>query len=176
MLNADPLLSVLLLLGLGFLDYPLTKLSRRMYFKYMYRYIEFESIPSTSRKSSGWWRTASLLILSAFLVIVWKARQLSGSESVEILYRWLVGFSIGTYLLIDLRHFESLLLTRLYSYSDDLSGKLSYRAVFSMRISAVHFFSFFLILVAALLFRPDISILGLACAALFLALRNLLLA
>jgi len=175
MLNADPLLAILLLLGLGFLDYPLTKLSRRMYFKYMYRYIEFESIPAASRKSASWWRAASLLILSAFLLIIWKARQLTGSESVEILYQWLVGFSIGTYLLINLRHFESLLLTRLYSYSDDISGKLSYRAAFSMKISAVHFFSLFLILIAVLVVRPDITILGIACAALFLAMRNLLL-
>ncbi len=176
MLDSNPVTAILLLLGLGLLDHPLTKLSRRAYFKYMYRYIEFESIYPTSEKSSIWRRIASLLVLSFFLLVIWKVRELTGSESVGILYRWLVGFSLGTYLLIDLRHLESLLLNRLYAYTEDISGKLSYRASFSMKISAVHFFSTFLILAAVLVIQPDISILGIACAAIFLALRNLLLA
>jgi hypothetical protein len=92
-----------------------------------------------------------------------------------ICYLWLLGFAMGSYFVIDLRHVESILLSRLYHQADSVSGKVNYHTRLSMRISAVQLFSIFLIFSGFLLIIPAYFTLGLACAPLFLVIRNLLI-
>jgi hypothetical protein len=172
----NPLLAIGLAMILAFADYPLTAMSRKQYYLYMFRYIDYESIAGQKKKPAAIWGIISKVLLGGALFGIWY--MYSGSRLITIgkMYLWLLGFVIGTYLIEDLRHLESLLLARLYKSVKNVSGKLAYKPPFSMKISAIQLVSNFVVLGLLYIYSPDYFILGAVSASLFLVLRNLLLA
>jgi len=170
-----PVLGIAIVLVLALLDYPLTAIARSSYQKYMSGFIEYQFLKANSH-SSSWliWIIIKILI-AALLYCIWLIYSYGEFKIAGGLYLWLLGFAIGSYFIINLRHIESIMLSRLYNNSEMVSGKIAYMPRFTLKISAVQYLSIFLLLslVAALL--PNYFSLGLACAPLFLAIRNLVL-
>ena len=175
LLLEKPWLGIGLAFLLAFLDYPLTAISRDLYYRYMFRYVDYEAMGKSIRGITGAWGALSKMLMMALLAAVWAIFYYGQSPTAGPLFLWLLGFVIGTYFIADLRHLESILLARLYGSDDQVSGKIIYHSTFSLKISAIHFFSIFLIFALILFYRPDYFMLGLSCAPLFLTLRNLLL-
>lgn len=172
----NPWLSIGLAIVLAFADYPLTAMGRKQYYLYMFRYIDYESIAGQKKKPSAIWGIISKVLLGGALFGIWYMYSGSQSATIGKMYLWLLGFVIGTYLIEDLRHLESIFLARLYKNVKNVSGKLAYKPPFSMRISAIQLLSYFIIIGSIYLYHPDYFLLGAACSALFLAARNILLA
>lgn len=161
---------------LAFADYPLMMIARRQYYLYMFRYIDYESIAGQKKKPSPIWGIASKIVLGIALYGIWYLFSGSQEPAIGKMYLWLLGFVIGTYLIGNLRHLESILLARLYKSVKNVSGKLAYKPPISMRISAVQLLSYFAIFGLLYAYNPDYLILGAVSASMFLVLRNLLLA
>jgi len=172
----NPWIGISIAIVLAFADYPLTAWGRKQYYLYMFRYIDYESIAGQKKKQSLIWGIASKVILAIALYGIWYLFSGSQEPAIGKMYLWLLGFVIGTYLIGDLRHIESVMLARLYRSVKNVSGKLAYKPPFSMKISAIQLIAFFVILGLFYIYRPDYFILGATSAALFLTLRNFLLA
>jgi hypothetical protein len=171
----QPYLGIAILLILAFIDLPLTLVARSSYQKYMIRFITYQSVKSgESRKFSVLWVLIKILI-AALIFAVWYIYDTADFRLAGKLYLWLLGFAIGSYLIIDIRHLESILLSRLYTRTDLIEGHISYHPDFSLKLSAVQFFSIFIIFSLYAILFPGYLGLGLACAPLFLIIRNLLL-
>ncbi len=171
----NPFVGIAIVLFLAFIDYPLTNIARNLYRRYMSRYIEYEAVGKTGKIASRFFLFATKIVIVLLLYLIWAIYHYGDVKIAGVCYLWLLGFAMGSYFIIDLRHVESLLLSRLYRQNDLLSGKISYHARLSLRISAVQFFSIFLIFSGFLLIKPVYFTLGLACAPLFLVIRNLLI-
>jgi hypothetical protein len=172
----NPWVGIGLAMILAFADYPLTTMARKQYYQYMFRYIDYESIAGQKKKQSLVWGIISKLTLGAALFSIWIINSTGQSPIVGKLYLWLLGFVIATYLIGDLRHLESFLLASLYKSAKNVSGKLAYKAPFSMKISAVQLSSYLIFSGLFLIYHPDYFLFGAVCASLFLVGRNLLLA
>jgi hypothetical protein len=171
----NPLLGIAIVLFLAFIDYPLTNIARNFYRRYMSRYIEYETVGKRDKNAFSFVWFATKIVIGFLLYIIWAIYHYSDVQIAGICYLWLLGFAMGSYFVIDLRHVESILLSRLYHQADSVSGKVNYHTRLSMRISAVQLFSIFLIFSGFLLIIPAYFTLGLACAPLFLVIRNLLI-
>jgi hypothetical protein len=172
----NPWVGIGLAMILAFADYPLTALARKRYYLFMFRYIDYESIAGQKNKPAIVWGVISKLILGAALFSIWIINSTGQSPIIGKLYLWLLGFVIGTYLISDMRHLESLLLAGLYKSAKNVSGKLAYKPPFSMRISAVQLCSFMILSGLFLIYHPDYFLFGVFCASMFLVLRNISLA
>lgn len=172
----NPWIGIGLAMILAFADYPLTALARKQYYQYMFRYIDYESIAGQKKQPSPVWGIASKAILGIALYGIWYLFSGSQEPAIGKMYLWLLGFVVGTYLIGNLRHLESILLARLYKSVKNVSGKLAYKPPFSMRISAIQLLSFLVIFGLVYAYNPDYLILGAFSASVFLVLRNLLLA
>lgn len=171
-----PVIGIILVLILAFLDYPLMVISKSSYGKYMQRYVDYQSMRRPQSRGVGIFWILIKILIAVFLYLIWLIHTRADLEVAGHFYLWLLGFAICSYFLINLRHMESILLSRLYSQTDAVNGHIAYHARFSMKISAIQFFSIFIILCLMILLAPGYFTLGLACAPLFLAIRNLLLA
>jgi|GEM_PF-1971204 hypothetical protein len=172
----NPWPGIALAMALAFADYPLTALGRKQYYLYMFRYIDYESIASQKKKPSPLWGIISKTVLGIALYGIWYLFSESQDPTIGKMYLWLLGFVIGTYLIGDIRHLESVLLANLYKSVKNVSGKLAYKPPFSMKISAIQLFSYTVIFGLVYIYNPDYLILGALSASMFLVLRNLLLA
>jgi len=172
----NPWIGIGLAMVLAFADYPLMALARKQYYLYMFRYIDYESIAGQKKKPSQLWGIISKVMLGIALYGIWYLFSGSQEPAIGKMYLWLLGFVIGTYLIGNLRHLGSILLARLYKSVKNVSGKLAYKPPFSMKISAVQLVSYFVVMGLFYIYRPDYFILGAVSAAMFLVLRNLLLA
>lgn len=170
-----PLLGIAIVLVLAFVDYPLTRIARKLYSRYMSRYIEYKAVGKREQTAFSFVWFAVKVIIGFLFYGIWAIYYYSGLQIAGVFYLWLMGFAIGSYFIIDLRHVESMLLSRLYRQTGYISGKVSYQPKLSMKISAVQLFSIFLIFCGFLLIKPAYFTLGLACAPLFLVMRNLIL-
>lgn len=168
-------MGIAIILVLAFVDYPLTRIARKLYIKYMSMYIEYKAVGRRDQTAFGFVWFATKVVTCFLLYGIWAIYYFSDLAIAGVFYLWLVGFAICSYFIIDLRHIESILLSLLYRQPKSISGKVSYYPKLSMRISAVQLFSIFLIFSGFLLIKPNYFTLGLACAPLFLTIRNLLL-
>jgi len=174
-LLAKPFVGIATVLVLAFIDYPLTAISRSSYQKYMSGFIEYRSLKSKGRSGIGFIWVVIKILIAVLLYFIWLIYAYGGYQIAGVLYLWLLGFTIGSYFVIDLRHVESIFLSRLYNNSELVSGKITYQSRFSMKISAVQYLSIFIIFSLAAILTPSYFTLGLACAPFFLAIRNLVL-
>jgi hypothetical protein len=172
----NPWIAIGLAMALAFADYPLTSFSRKQYYLYMFRYIDYESIAGQKKKPAAIWGIISKILLGGALFGIWYMYSGSQSPTIGKMYLWLLGFVIGTYLIEDLRHLESIFLARLYKSVKNVSGKLAYKPPFSMKISAIQLLPYFVIIGSFLIYQPDYFLFGATCSALFLVVRNVLLA
>ena len=170
-----PLLSIAIVLVLALLDYPLTIIAQKMYKNHMSRYVEYHALKGKRKPAFGILWFVIKIIIGLLLYGIWIIYNYGEIEIVGIFYLWLVGFAIGSYFIINLRHIESILLSRLYRNTDSVQGSITYYPKISVKISAVQFFSMFIIFCLLLIISPGFFTLGLACAPLFLTARNLLL-
>jgi hypothetical protein len=171
----QPYSGIAIVLILAFIDYPLTLISRSSYQKYMTRFVEYKAVKGSYHNEFGIiWALVKILI-AVLIFAVWYLYDTAGLHVAGKLYLWLLGFAIGSYLIIDLRHLESILLSRLYTRTDLVEGRISYHPNFSLKLSAVQFFSIFIIFSLYAILSPGYLALGLACAPLFLIIRNLML-
>ena len=171
----QPLIGIGIVLVLAFLDYPLTAIARSSYDKYMHRYVDYQSMRSAETHKVGYIWVIIKLLIAVFLYLIWLFHSKGDLEITGRFYLWLLGFAIASYFLINLRHVESIMLSRLYSQTDSVNGHIAYHSRFSMKISAVQMFSIFIILCLVTVLLPNYFTIGLTCAPLFLATRNLLL-
>jgi len=170
-----PLLGIAIVLILAFLDYPLTLIAQNMYKNYMSRYVEYRALEGRRKPAFGILWFLIKIVIGLLLYGIWIIYYYGELEIVGIFYLWLVGFAIGSYFIINLRHVESILLSHLYRNTDSVQGNITYHSKISVKISAVQFFSMFIIFCLFLIIAPGFFTLGLACAPLFLTARNLLL-
>lgn len=170
-----PFLGILLFLGLAFIDYPLKAIARSSYQKYMSRFIQYQTlIPTAGKDVEPLWifiKIAAAILLYA----IWFIYARAGLTIAGIIYLLILGFGIGLYSIVNLRHLENIMLSRLYTKTQMVDGLISYHNKFSLKVSAVQIFTIFIILGVNAVLVPGYFNLGLACAPLYLIIRNLLL-
>lgn len=140
-------------------------------------YFDYETGGSREIGGTAYFALALLKISPAFMItLIWAAGHASKSEIVFGLYRGILGFSVSLYLIINLRHIESILFEYLARrFQSDLSGKLTIKKRFSLGQSAVQIFTLSVILFFVAALRPHPVYFGLALAPLALIARNLYL-
>ena len=170
---------------LSILDFFLPQLSSHFYRSSFSQFVEYESLgrkisdpdEEKKRKKSKWGYFLLKLFLILVLVILWAQSRTFESKAILALYLFAVGFAFFTFLIMDLRHLQNILFFWYISKNpQSLSGKIIFKSQTSLRQSAIQFSSFFLLLLAILIFSPSYFFLGGICGSLFLILRNLILA
>lgn len=170
-------LPILVILSLG--DLLLGRASARVSLKYRSKFFEYEATESSKDRSMSkiGFMNILLKLIPAFLVLlIWAATISSKSQTSASLYQAILGFSLALFLIIDLRHIESLFLGLLArKRQDDINGKLIIKKGYSLGQSSVQFFTLFIVLtvVALLQFRP--FFIAAALAPLSLIIRNMIL-
>ena len=140
-------------------------------------YIEYETAAPREMGAAAYFALVLLKISPPFLItLIWAAAKASGSEVVAQLYAGLLGFALGLYLILNLRHLESSLIDRLArKLSDDLSGRVFIKRRFSLGQSTVQLGSLFIVLAIIAAIRPAPLYAGFALAPAALIARNLIL-
>lgn len=141
----------------------------------MSRYISYQTLNSRMDKHIGILWVVIKIVIAVLLYAVWLIHVKGELPIAGMLYLWLLGFAIGLYLIINVRHLESIMLSRIYTKTDMIEGFISYHHNFSLRISAIQIFTLFILFCVYAILAPGYFTLGLACAPLFLIIRNLLL-
>lgn len=126
----------------------------------------------------GYFGFVLLKISPAFLItLIWAAAHASQSKIIKIVYAGLLGFAISIYLIVNLRHIESLLTDYLIQKRrKDLSGRVTIKRRFLLGQTAVRILSLFVMLAFIALIRPSPLFIGFALAPLVLVLRYWILA
>jgi hypothetical protein len=170
-----PFPGIIIYLVLALFDYPLTVISRSSYQKYMSRYVRYRAIEtSPGNYIMALWFIVKIII-AILLYVIWLIAVHGELRAAGALYIWLLGFAIGLYLIIDIRHLESILLSRLHTKTVMIDGFISIDQRFSLKVSAIQIFTIFILFGVYALFNPGYFELGLACSPLFLIIRNHLL-
>lgn len=140
-------------------------------------FYQYESATARETGTAAYFALVFLKISPPFLIaLIWAVAQASGSKMVAELYGLILGFSMSLYLIINLRHIESILIDRLVRrYRDDLSGKLIIRRRFSLGQSAIQILTLFVLLTIIAVLNPSPLHIGFAAAPLALIVRNTLL-
>jgi hypothetical protein len=175
----DPRLGFVILLLLSLTDLALGRFVERSNIRYRAEFFEYES-RGISRARTGaiaYFAYILLKISPAFmLLLIWAAATASGSQGPIDLYRVILGFSLSLFLIINLRHIESLMIGRLIkNRRQNLSGKISLKKGFSLGQSAVQLTTLFIILALVALMKFQPFYIGAACAPFSLIVRNLIL-
>jgi len=170
-----PLPGIILVIILAFIDYPLTAIAHSSHQKYMSRFVQYRASAAGQNRNFSFWDAVIKLSVAVFLYVIYAIYIGAELNIARVLYLWLLGFAIGSYFIVNLRHIESILLSRLYSRTDLVEGRISYQAKFSLKVSAVQFLSLFIIFALYAILVPSYFTLGLAFAPFFLIIRNLLL-
>lgn len=118
-----------------------------------------------------------LKISPAFLILlIWAAAVTSDSPGAVNLYRAILGFSLSLFLIINLRHVESLMIGLLIKKRrQDLTGKVTLKKGFSLGQSAIQLSTLFIILALVALMKFQPFYIGAAVAPPSLIFRNLVL-
>lgn len=179
----QPLWMILVILILSVLDYYLTVFGSNLYKKSFADSVEYKSARELSSEQgkkrsllgSGFLWLKLLLIL--VILIIWLQAKTTQSLTVEKLYFFILGFTFFNFLIIDLRHLQSIFI---FSYaaknSEEISGKISYHRSFSLMQSAFQLVLPFVLILVIFAFHPSFFLFGGILAPFFLILRNMLLA
>ena len=172
----DPRAGFIILILLTIADLLFGKRAGSQSAKIRSEYIEYETAPSRDMGPVAYFALVLLKISPAFLIaLVWAAAKASGSEIVAALYAGLLGFALGLYLIINLRHLESFMINKLSSYfEEDLSGKVFIKRRFSLGQSTIQIFSVFVILFIIALIKPTPLFIGFGLAPVALIIRNII--
>jgi hypothetical protein len=145
---------------------------RDEYFEY-----EEDEYPGPSVGGVAYFAFILLRISPVFLVLLlWVVAVTSKSPFSVWSYQAILGFSLFLFLIINLRHLETILtdiLTRLRR--DDISGKLKFGKGYSLGYSGIRLFTLFVILAVIAVLRFEAFYIGAAAAPLSLIIRNLVL-
>jgi hypothetical protein len=175
----DPRLAFVILILLSLTDLILGPSIRRFNIRHRSEFFEYEShkVPQPHGGPVAYFAYFLLKISPAFLLLlIWAAAVTSDSPGPVSLYRTALGFSLSLFLVINLRHIESLLITLLIkSRSRNLSGKIVLGKEFPLGQSAIQLFTLFIILVLVALMKFQPFYFGAAGAPLLLIIRNLIL-
>ncbi len=139
-------------------------------------FIEYETAVSRDMGPAAYFALVLLKISPPFLItLIWAAAKASGSDIVAILYAGMIGFALALYLIINLRHLESVMINKLSSYfQEDLSGKVFIKRRFSLGQSTIQIFSIFVILFIIALLKPTPLFIGFTLAPVALIIRNII--
>lgn len=175
----DPRLAFVILILLSLADMILGPSIRKFNIRHRSEFFEYGS-RRFSRSGRGAIAYCALLLLrispAFLLLLLWAAAVTSDSPGPVSLYRTALGFSLSLFLVINLRHIESLLITLLIkSRSRNLSGKIVLGKEFPLGQSAIQLFTLFIILVLVALMKFQPFYFGAAGAPLLLIIRNLIL-
>jgi hypothetical protein len=140
-------------------------------------FFEYESVPRRDIGSLAYFAFILLKISPPFLIaILWAAAKASGSPALTVLYGGILGFAISFYLIINLNHFESLIMGVLtLRLRDSLSGRITVKRRFSRVQDTVRIFVIFVFLCFIAVMRPAPLYIGMALGPVALIVRNLLL-
>jgi len=168
-----------LLIIVSFSDTLLGRIAKSHYEKYTSTVFMYESaISRKGRRSIREDIAASIskIMVIIFLMAILKMGQISGLPELMAGYRLGLGFTIAIFLIIDLRHIESILIARLLiRRKQDIEGKLLIKTGYSLRQSAIQLMTLFIILAGVTAITADIFFLGAMFAPLALIIRNLAL-
>lgn len=168
---------ILLILSLG--DVLLGNLAHKQYEKYTAPIFMYETSLSRNMTRGRGSNVLSIItkIIPPFLLFyIWQMASGGTADTIWKLYWLLLGFSLSMYLIIDLRHFESIMFAFLIKRArHGIEGKLLIKRFFSLSQSAIQLLTVFLILLAVFLIIKSPFFLGAAFAPLTLIIRNLAL-
>ncbi len=166
---------ILLVLSLG--DILLGKIASNQYKNYTSKYIEYQSANLFKTSQTITFYKVLLKIIPAILIlIIWLTANSSSSPISLALYWMILGFSLSLFLIIDLRHLESIIVGRLYkNFQGILSGKLSIGSKFSLGQSSAQILTLLVIMLIVTFFNWHLFYIGATLAPLSLILRNLFL-
>ncbi len=174
----DPRLAFIILILLSLSDLILGRFVGRFNIRYRAEFFEYESrrVPGPGG-ATAYFAYILLKISPAFLLLlIWAAAVTAGSPGPVNLYRAVLGFSLSLFLIINLRHIESLMIGLLIKgRPHNLSGKIALKKGFSLGQSAIQLFTLFIILALVALMKFQPFYIGAATAPLSLIVRNLIL-
>jgi hypothetical protein len=169
-----PLLLVLSLADI-MLGYVARK-GRETYIQPIFMYETTISIPGKKSFRKITIPIGTKLMAIALLFILWNHTVASAPPFSSRPYRFLLGFMLSIFLIIDLRHLETIFIARtIKSSRNDLEGKLLIKRGYSLRQSAIQLFTIFIILTGIFILNWDLFYFGVALAPLALIIRNLAL-
>lgn len=175
----DPRIGFAILILLSLADMTLGKYAGKYNTRYRAEYFEYESrrISRPRTGATAYFAYILLKISPAFmLLLIWAAAVTSGSPDVVNIYRAILGFSLSLFLIINLRHLESMMIGRLIkNRPQNLSGKIALKKGFSLGQSAIQLSTLFVILALVALMKFQPFYIGAAGAPLSLIVRNLIL-
>ncbi|PJA26116.1 MAG: hypothetical protein CO189_12515 [candidate division Zixibacteria bacterium CG_4_9_14_3_um_filter_46_8] len=177
----QPVIFVLLIFSLSVLDETLTKAARELYTRGHNRYFVYIGAKSSPTLKNTKVRWAIRLSIPLLLLINSYIAKLSEDLTLEAINEIIAGFAFFSYLIIDLRHFENVLIYRLTRNGNDeergtdLEGELIIGRHFSLRQSSIQILAMALLLFAVLIFHPTYFMLGGFLAPLSFSARNLIL-
>lgn len=175
----DPRLAFGILILLSLADMILGPFIGRFNIRHRSEFFEYGSrrFPRSGGGAIAYCAFLLLRISPAFLLLlIWAAAVTSDSPGPVSLYRTALGFSLSLFLVINLRHIESLLISLfIKSRPSNLSGKIVLGEEFPLGQSAIQLFTLFIILVLVALMKFQPFYFGAAGAPLLLIIRNLIL-
>ncbi len=175
----DPRLAFVILILLSLSDLILGRFVGKSNIRYRAEFFEYEAggLPLPRGGAVAYFAYILLKISPAFLILlIWAAAVTSGSPGPVNLYRAILGFSLSLFLIINLRHVESLMIGLLIKgRRHDLSGKITLRKGFSLGQSAIQLSTLFIILALVAVMKLQPFYIGAAGAPLSLIVRNLIL-
>jgi hypothetical protein len=175
----NPYIACIILLVLSLGDVILGNLSHKQYEKYTASIFMYETSLAKSLTRS---KTANIMaiitkVIPPFLLfIIWQMASGDSGKTTLNLYWLLLGFALSMYLIIDLRHLESMSFAILIKKArNGIEGKLLIKRYFSLSQSAIQIATILLILLAVFSIEQNPFFLGAALAPLTLIIRNLAL-
>ncbi len=179
----QPLWMLGAILILSLLDHYLTFLGSQVYRKSLASKVEYANL----KESSSLEGTSSLgftfkyiwlkVLLILVILVIWIEVRVTRSQTVGDLYLFVLGFAFFDFLILDLRHLQSILISR-YAHTNpqSISGKISYQRSFSLMQSAFQLLLPFALTLAMFIFHPSYFLFGALLAPFFLIARNIYLA
>ncbi|HEX9911774.1 MAG TPA: hypothetical protein VGB01_00850 [candidate division Zixibacteria bacterium] len=179
----QPIWMILVILVLSLLDYYLTTLSSNLYRKSFGQKVEYKNIKElSSENKKGLFKfDAKYLWLKVLLVLVilviWIQAKTTELQAIKGLYFLILGFAFFNFLIINLRHLQSILISSYAARNpQQISGKVTYQRSFSLTQSAFQLLLPLILILAIFVFHPSYFLFGATLAPLFLILRNIFLA
>lgn len=175
----NPRLPLIILIILGLTDISLARLLRRSSFYTRDEYFEYEKdeYPGPAIGGLPYFAFILLKISPVFLVLLLWAVAVTSRSPVSVWsYQAILGFSLFLFLILNLRHLETILTDLLLRLRRaDISGKLRLGRGYSLGYSGIRLFTPFIILFAIAVMRLEALYIGAAAAPLSLIIRNLIL-
>ena len=179
----QPLWMILIILILSTLDYYLTILSASLYRKSFAQKVEYKNIRESSLEDRKdlfkfdakylWLKVLLILVI----LVIWIQAKTTELQVIQGLYFLILGFAFFNFLIIDLRHLQSIII---FSYANKnpqaISGKVTYQRSFSLMQSAFQLLLPLILSLVIFILHPSYFLLGAILAPLFLILRNIFLA